>query len=343
MSKLKIKTKIFVTILIIVFTLLLSGVILGIYLFNFYQSAPSDDSNLYSFTVNEGETVAEIAKNLKQNGFIRQDIIFRYVVKRNRLVLQAGEYKLPRNLSVADLASSLTHGTFDTKITIIEGWRREEIADYLMAQNILPQITDQETDIFKLRLDIINKIKEGYFFPDTYILPKTTTLAELIQVAKDSFASKVDSQMVAQYETQGLTLDHAIIFASIVEREAKTSAARAVVAGILLKRWQNDWPLEADATIQYAIADRDCVGKTECQWWMEDISSEDLEIDSAFNTRKNLGLPPEAICNPSLSSLQAVATPQETEYWYYLTGTDGKMYYAKTLEEHNENIAKYLQ
>ena len=67
-----------------------------------------------------------------------------------------------------------------------------------------------------------------------------------------------------------------------------------------------------------------------------------LEIDSFFNTRKNVGLPPEAICNPSLSSLQAVAEPEETEYWYYLTGKDGKMYYAVTLEEHNQNIVNYL-
>lgn len=336
------KKKFLIIITISVFFLLtiLGGVFF--YLFNFYQSAPSADITSYAFTINEGETVSQIANNLQKECFIKHELMFRYVVRKEGFILQAGEYQIPKNLNVNELASKLTKGTFDTKITIIEGWRREEIADYLLSNNVLPKITANETDVFSLRLNIINKIKEGYFYPDTYVLPKNTNLSELIQIVKNSFNLKVDNKLISQFQTQGLTLDEAVILASIVEREARTSESRMIVAGILLKRWQNDWPLEADATVQYSIADRDCVNKSNCTWWTKEITENDLAIDSPFNTRKNLGLPPEAICNPSLSSMQAVADPNKTEYWFYLTGKDGKMYYAKTLTEHNENIAKYL-
>src|SRR3989339_82164 len=324
------KKKIFV--IGIVLFILIAGIGVSFYLFNFYQTAPSTEIITYPFTINEGETVSTIAKNLQSEGFIRNELMFRYIVRKEGLVLQAGEYQLAKNLDVKNLASRLTLGTFDTKITIIEGWRREEIADYLFSNNVLPEITANETDIFSLRLNIINKIKEGYFFPDTYVLPKNTNLSQLIQIVKDSFNSKVESEMISQFQTQGLTVDEAVILASIVEREARTAESRKVVAGILLKRWQNDWPLEADATVQYVIADRDCINKSDCTWWTKEITEDDLNLNSLFNTRKNLELPPEAICNPSLSSLQAVADPTETDYWFYLTGNDGKMYYAETLE-----------
>lgn len=335
------KIKILIVIFIML-TLLLISLCVGLFFFNFLQEAPSDDMSLYPFTISSGETASEIGTRLENEGFIKKALFFRFVVKQENLILQAGEYNLPKNLPLKDLALELTHGTFDTRITILEGWRREEIADYLFENSLLPEISNEGKSIFELRQEIIDKIKEGYFFPETYHLSKDSSLTELVAIAKELFDTQVDASMLTAYASQNLTLDEAVIVASIVEREAMTDESRTLVAGILLKRLENDWPLEADATVQYAMADRDCVNTETCSWWAKDIYEEDLNIDSFFNTRKYPGLPPEAICNPSLSSLQAVASPTESEYWFYLTGSDGNMYYAKTLEEHNQNIANYL-
>jgi len=106
------------------------------------------------------------------------------------------------------------------------------------------------------------------------------------------------------------------------------------VAGILIKRGENDWPLQIDATVQYILGKKG-------NWWPQ-INGGDLKIDSLYNTYKNKGLPPGPICNPGLASIKAVLYPQKTDFWFYLSDKTGKMHYAKTNEEHNNNIRKYL-
>jgi len=126
-----------------------------------------------------------------------------------------------------------------------------------------------------------------------------------------------------------------VILASVVEREVSKKEDREIVAGILLKRLKNEWPLDADATIQYAVG----VSKN---WWPSSLKNADLEINSPFNSRKNKGLPPAPICNPSISAIEAVYAYRESPYWFYLDGSDGTTYFAETLEKHNENIATHL-
>ena len=143
-----------------------------------------------------------------------------------------------------------------------------------------------------------------------------------------------------------LPQNNVVNLASIVEREARLPDDRPVVAGILLKRLENDWPLEVDATLQYAMATRKMEnGKWKTgsfDFWPKEITADDLELDSPYNTRKYKGLPPTPICNPGLSAIEAVIRPTETEYWFYLSDKEGKMHYAKTIEEHNLNISRYL-
>jgi UPF0755 protein len=124
--------------------------------------------------------------------------------------------------------------------------------------------------------------------------------------------------------------------ASIIEREAKGDD-RFIVSGILWKRIANNWPLQVDASLQYAKG----YNKKEQTWWAPPLGI-DRDIDSPYNTYKNLGLPPGPICNPSELSINAAANPKDSEYWFYITGNDGQMYYAKTQAEHDTNVAKYL-
>ena len=99
--------------------------------------------------------------------------------------------------------------------------------------------------------------------------------------------------------------------------------------------------LQADATVQYAVASKKCVPGIECNWWPI-LTKQDLTIDSLYNTYKYRGLPPTPIANPGLSSIKAAIFPEKTEYFYYLHDPSGKIHYAKTLDEHNANVRKYL-
>jgi len=137
-----------------------------------------------------------------------------------------------------------------------------------------------------------------------------------------------------------LTEKQALILASLVEREARQPSTREKIAGIILKRYLANWPLDLDASLQYILGYQ----ANEKSWWKKSITDEDKNIDSPFNTYKNKGLPPEPVCSPSLSSLEAVINADpSTPYWFYLTDNNGVMHYAVTLEEHEANIQKYLR
>jgi len=334
--------------LVVMFCVILAaGLILAAQkLYFFYLSAPGTDSKSYVFMIDEGESAKIIATNLYRQGFIRSDLFFRWWVKKEKLSLQAGEYSFSKNVPLPDLAQALTHGISDTRITFLEGWRREQIAEEILANRNLPEIvTSDMTQAEKETWleNFLSQTQEGYLFPDTYTLPKKSSLSDLIGFMQENFWVQFSLELRDQAAQKDMTMDEVVILASIVERETKNAEDRTLVAGILVKRLKNDWPLEADATVQYAKAERTCKGEElGCEWWAEELTQEDLETDSPYNTRKYKGLPPTPICSPSFSSLEAVVNFQESDWWYYLSGQDGKMHYAKTLEEHNRNSAQFL-
>ena len=176
----------------------------------------------------------------------------------------------------------------------------------------------------------------------------------MVNLLKDTFNQKTADVLTDEnIRKTGLSKEQIVIMASLVEREVSKNDDRPIVAGILLKRLREGMKLDVDSTIQYAVAmQRLCKGSGYCiptldqymklNWWPTDLTQEELNIDSPYNTRINVGLPPTPISSVSVSSLNDVISPQDTPYYYYLTGKDGITHYAKTLEEHNANIAKYL-
>jgi UPF0755 protein len=123
--------------------------------------------------------------------------------------------------------------------------------------------------------------------------------------------------------------------ASLVEREGRSPQVRTEIAGILLKRYNMGMKLDLDATLQYALGYQ----PQEKSWWKRHLTRDDKEIDSPYNTYTHRDLPPTPICNPSLSSLEAVANANpKTPYLYYYHDSKGNSYYAKTLEEHSNNV-----
>ena len=146
--------------------------------------------------------------------------------------------------------------------------------------------------------------------------------------------------MQAKAKRLNLTSKEVLILSSLVEREAQRADDRQPMASVLLRRLDEPMRLQIDASVQYALGyDRD-----EKTWWKKGLTVEDLKVDSAYNTYVRDGLPLGPICNPGIAAIEAVlnAAPK-TPYLYYVTDTAGKLHFARTLEEHEENIRKYVR
>lgn len=293
------------------------------------QAVDPLDTTPLQFRVESGQGVRAIASDLASEKLIRSPIAFFLLVKIRGLEtsLQAGNFRLSRSMDSRMIAQHLTRGFEDVWITMLEGWRKEEVANVLSKDLDIP-----ETEFLKVA-------EEGYMFPDTYRVPRDATAGAVVAMLRTTFDEKIASQMQQLTNTSGYSLHELVILASIIEREGKTDTDRPVIAGILFKRLAQGWPLQVDATLQYALGYQ----SHERSWWKSALTNEDKKIQSPYNTYANTGLPPGPICNPGLSSIQAVFSPKETDYWYYIHDPKGNVHYAETLEQHNANISRYLR
>ncbi len=293
------------------------------------QLAPVSESKEYKIVlIEKGKSPSEIANQLKKEGLIKSPLLFNLYVRQTgaSTKLQTGRYKLSPSMSVGEIIKTLQGSPAEKWITFLEGWRVEE-----MAQKLKQEFDIEEQEFLRFA-------KEGYMFPDTYLFPPDTTAKQVADRLIATFDLKFSDDLKSKIKSQGLTEKEGIILASIVEREARSEKVRTEIAGILLKRYKIVMALNADATIQYALGYQ----MKEKSWWKRHLSKEDLKVDSPFNTYLYAGLPPSPIANPSLSSLKAVASADSsTPYLYYYHDSKGNSYYAKTLEEHNANVANH--
>lgn len=268
------------------------------------------------FVVPQGQATAAIAQRLAREKLIKSALVFRLVVEQKGLSgkLQAGDFRLNRGMALASIIDNLTHGSLDFWITFPEGLRVEEYAERLA----------EKTAIDQAEFILAAKPFEGQLFPDTYLIPNTAAAEDIVSLLTNTFTKKSPTQ-----ERQRL------IIASLIEREAKHNDDRKLVSSVIHNRLKIGMALQIDATVQYVL------GKSGA-WWPKNITFEDLRIKSPYNTYLNSDLPPAPIANPGLASLQAALDPAETDYLYYLSDSGGFNHYAVTLEEHQDNIAKYL-
>ena len=295
---------------------------------NWSLAAPSKNSDKKTFVIQNGESVSSFSKRLEEEKLIRNTLMFHLYLKLNNLdrKIQAGSFSLAENLTARELSKALTEGRLDKWVTFVEGLRKEQVAEIL-------------SDNFNTNKEkFIADSPEGYLFPDTYLIPLKTDEEKILSIFATNFNKKVTSELLTAAENKGLDKEQLTILASIVERETKNNEERPIVAGILIKRWREGMPLAADATVQYALG----FSNDENSWWRKNLSAEDLDFSSPYNTRKNLGLPPGPICSPGLSSINAVINSVEGLYYFYLHDKNGKIHYAKTYEEHLQNIKQYL-
>lgn len=277
-------------------------------------------------SVPEGETVAQIANTLKEQGVIRSPLTFRFLISvfGTERHVRAGDYLFKEPKDVFSVARAMSIGAFGlepARIRIPEGATTREMAiiygsrlERFSAENFLAQA----------------KPLEGYLFPDTYFFLPNATEATVIETMRQNFDAKI-AQIQPQINSFGKPLSDVVIMASIIEREARNSADRRLISSVLWNRMKKGMPLQVDVTFLYTI------GKGTFQLTVKDLTS-----DSPYNTYKYKGLPPTAIGSPSLDALEAAVTPTKSDYLYFLADRNGVTHFCKTWSCQEANKRRYF-
>jgi UPF0755 protein len=268
--------------------------------------------------IESGHTVGQIATELHDAHIIQSPFIFKALVYVSGGTIQAGSYSLPRQ-NVVTLVYRMENGLsglHPLRVTIPEGASISEMAGILI--NSLGDFNGSE---FIEQA----KGKEGFLFPDTYFFLPGTPASVVIAAMSSQYESQV-APLRSEIAASGKTEKEIITMASILQKEARKPETMKIISGILWKRIKLGMPLQVDAVFGY-IFNRPTYNP----------SLDDLKIDSPYNTYTNRGLPPGPIGNPGIDAILAALRPTETPYLYYLTGSDGVMYYAKTFEQHVAN------
>ncbi len=295
-----------------------------------YYAAFTAPSNFVPGTVvriAHGTSTPEISKELTEAHVISHPALLRALLRLSGAgsAVQTGVYKfeVPQNIFV--VAYRLITGDYglpSARITFVEGATTREMA--AQVASALPGVSAEDFQRAAAG-------QEGYLFPDTYFFQPGTDAATIIEAMRANFEKKI-APLKSEVLLSGHSLADVVTMASIVEKEARTAAARHIVAGILWNRLARGMPLQVDAVFGY-IFNRATYSP----------SFSDLKVDSPYNTYTHLGLPPTPIDNPGQSALEAAANPTKTNYLYYLTGKDNLMHYATTYAGHQANLRKYLQ
>jgi len=302
-------------------------ILLGLFLWwnSGLQAVNTRDRSQKMFVVPQGAGIRAIANDLKEQGLIRDDVVFFLFVRKNGLdkKIQAGDFRLSPSMTAETIGKQLTTGTLDIWVTLPEGKRAEEVSEILSEK--LPNYEESWTQTLKEN--------EGYLFPDTYLVPKDTDIEMLISLFRNTFTEKYAG---IQNRTN-LSDKEVVILASLIEREARKQEDRPLVSSVMHNRLELDMVLQIDATVQYALG----YNNQEKTWWKKGLTFEDLKYSSPYNTYENTGLPPAPIANPGVAVLEAAANPAESDYLFYITDKNGVNRYAKTNAEHNANIKRY--
>jgi|AutmiccommuBRH23_1029490.scaffolds.fasta_scaffold00164_82 UPF0755 protein len=306
-----------------------------------------DQNNLaedYFFEILPGETVGQISYRLKMNRLIKDSDIFKdYLIYRgfDRRV-QSGYFRVTPEMNGIEIAEKITNPIPDkVRFIILPGWRVEEVASTLQNSGLainpdefLAMANNPSPDWLPPGFENLRSL-EGYLYPGEYLVDREISSQDLVQTILNNFREIILSEYAQAFESQGLNLHEALIFASIVEREAVVNDEMPMIASVFLNRYAIGMKLDSDPTVQYAAG----YNITQATWWTNPLSLQDLRIDSPFNTYIYNGLPPHPICNPSITAIQSVAFPAESTYYYFRARCDnsGRHNFAETYEEHLAN------
>ena len=314
-----------------------------------------DDGNTKTKKVHYAD-MSYVADQLKDNGIIKYKWLFKLFgsVYNADEKIDPGTYELKAIYDYKALVKKMTSGSaamVTKKITFPEGYTMRQIFKKLDAEGVcdydeLMDAAANSTFNYSF-LEGTEKGDasrlEGFLFPDTYDFYKNSTPREVLEKLLDNFERRFDEEMQAQIETLnanvtggGYGVREVAIVASMIEKEAAAPSEAPAIAGVIynrLFRWDGTPAyLNIDASIVYALD-----GKT-------DLTREDLQVDSPYNTYTHTGLTPTPISNPGLSSLRAALNPENHNYYYYVLNPETGMHtFSTTYEEHSANVAAYAE
>ncbi len=289
-----------------------------------------------SFSVGKGESGLSVARRLTQEGYIRSEFLFRFILKAKRLEnsLKAGEYLIESTMGTNDILSMLVAGKqVLVRLTIPEGASLQAIAKIAEEAGVAGSteiLAAVENHDLLDALDIDAATAEGYLFPDTYFLPKAAGGESLVKLMVSTFMKRMAENIPESEALSSTELRNKVILASIIEREYRVPEEAPLMSSVFMNRLRIGMALQSCATVVYIITEKQ--GKTH----PSRIFDRDLAIDDPFNTYMYAGLPPDPICNPGLTALKSVFRPANTDFLYFrlVDETSGTHYFSETLDEH---------
>lgn len=308
------------------------------YLWYDYHSQPAEEWSELSqedrlVSLEKGSSLREISRQLEDKGVIRSRHLFRLYafITDQQGGLQAGTYRFGPEEDMISVMRRITRGDVaQISITIPEGFTFEEIASRLSAElNVEADEILKAAEERSWHRDYLPDSEnvqwqlEGYLYPATYSIPYDIQPEELLSLMLDRF----EDQWLEELEDAETDLDvnELVTVASLVEKEGKLSDEKPLIAGVIYNRMENDMKLQIDASVQYALEERQAR-----------LLYRDLEVDSTYNTYLYEGLPPGPIASPGDNSLRSVLSPEDSDYLFYFARSDGSHIFTETYQEHLE-------
>ena len=298
----------------------------------------SSQSQSIVVTIPSGASTQEIGTILQDAGVIRSSLAFVTYVRSKELEaeLRAGTYAVDPSWTTQEVVKSIIEGNeASTLFTIPPGIRLDQVRSRLIEAGFSEAEVDAglNPNQYKNHPALVAKPRdatlEGYLYPESFKITKATTVNDIIEQSLDEMAKRLTPERIEAFAAQGLSPHQAIILASLIEEEVPQPEDRRIVSQIFLRRLREGISLGSDVTYVYAAA---ITGQPATP-----------ELDSPYNTRIYVGLPPGPISNVSEAALDAVAHPAQTNYLFFVSGDDDINYWANTLEEHNQNIINHCQ
>lgn len=332
---------------IIVILLILVIIAGGVFAMLHMLGTPLDSSatEKVSVTIEQGFSTDDIARTLSDSGVIDSAFKFKIFsrIEGNDGKYKAGVYEVSASMSPREIMKKLIEGNEDTiTFTIPEGYTLASIADTVAgtgvctADEFLKEAAEGTFDYDFLNGGVQGEKRlEGFLFPSTYNIYKTSTPHEIIEKMLSTFKDVYDRAYASSNPaiTSAYGTSQIVTVASLIEKEAKLDDERPVIASVIYNRLNSSMRLQIDATVQYAL------GATK-----ERLYESDLKVDSPYNTYKIDGLPVGAICSPGEKAIEAALSPASTDYLFYVASPakDGSHNFASNYEQFEAYKAEYI-
>lgn len=318
--------------------LLLTGLFGGRMIYKLAQPVNAAADAAVTITVKPGMSTREIGQVLYEKNLIRSVSLFRLVARLEGMEksLQAAEYSFSPAMSVRQIVGMLARGEVAYRqFTVPEGYTIDQIAALLEEKNLADAAKFKEAakslrpfDYIEDSNDVVYPV-EGFAFPDTYRVARAVTEPQLLRMMLYQFNDRFTPQMRERARQMGFSLREVVILASLVEKEAQLESERPVIAAVFMNRLKLEMPLQSCATIQYILG-----------YPKVELSIQDTQLPSPYNTYLHMGLPPGPIANPGIESINAVLYPAQNDYLYFVADKNGAHHFSQTYEQHLATIAQ---